>query len=56
MQISSENYITVLTEQIKALTIENAQLKAHILDLEAKAKEASDGKTKTEESSSQPTE
>lgn len=42
MQISSENYITVLTEQIKNLTIENAQLKAHILDLEAKAKEASD--------------
>lgn len=54
MQISSENYITVLTEQVKALTIENAQLKAHILDLESKAKEASDGKTKTEESSSQP--
>lgn len=56
MQISSENYINVLTEQIKALTIENAQLKAHILDLESKAKEDSDGKTKTEESSSQPTE
>ena len=54
MQISSENYITVLTEQVKALIIENAQLKAHILDLEAKAKEASDGKT--EEGSSQPTE
>ena len=36
MQISSENYISVLTEQIKALTIENAQLKAHILDVEAK--------------------
>lgn len=36
MQISSENYITVLTEQIKALTIENMQLKAHILDVEAK--------------------
>lgn len=35
MQISSENYISVLTEQIKALTIENAQLKAHILDVEA---------------------
>lgn len=44
MQISSENYITVLTEQIKNLTIENAQLKAHILDLEAKAKEAGNGK------------
>lgn len=42
MQISSENYITVLTEQIKNLTIENSQLKAHILDLQAKAKEASD--------------
>ena len=33
MQISSENYIAVLTEQIKVLLIENAQLKAHILDL-----------------------
>ena len=56
MQISSENYITVLTEQIKNLTIENAQLKAHILDLQAKEKEASDGnKAKTEESSSEPT-
>lgn len=52
MQISSENYITVLTEQVKNLTIENAQLKAH--NVEAKAKEASDDKT--EESSSQPTE
>lgn len=39
MQISSESYISVLTDQIKALTIENAQLKAHILDLQAKAKE-----------------
>lgn len=48
MQISSENYITVLTEQIKALTIENAQLKAHLLDVAAKEKEASDGKAKTE--------
>lgn len=54
MQISSENYITVLTEQIKNLTIENAQLKAHILDLEAKAKEAGNGKA--EGSSSQPAE
>lgn len=45
MQISSENYISVLTEQVKNLTIENAQLKAHILDVEAKEKEASDGKT-----------
>lgn len=53
MQISSENYISVLTDQVKNLTIENAQLKAHILDLEAKAKEASDGKT--EESGSEPT-
>lgn len=53
MQISSENYISVLTEQIKTLTIENAQLKAHILDLQSKAKEASDGKIA--ESSSQPT-
>ena len=31
--------------------VDNSQLKAHILDLEAKAKEASDGKT--EKSSSQ---
>lgn len=54
MQISSENYINVLTDQVKNLTIENAQLKAHILDLEAKAKEARDGKT--EEISSQPAE
>lgn len=52
MQISSESYISVLTEQIKNLTIENAQLKAHILDLEAKAKETSDGTTK--EGTSQP--
>lgn len=44
MQISSENYITVLTEQINALIVENMQLKAHILDMEAKAKENSDGK------------
>ena len=52
MQISSENYITVLTEQVKALTIENAQLKAHILDVEAKTQGANDGKT--EKSSRQP--
>ncbi|MDF4029088.1 hypothetical protein P3S54_01610 [Lactobacillus delbrueckii] len=52
MQISSENFISVLTEQVKALTIENAQLKARILDLQSKAKEDSDGKT--EEGSSQP--
>lgn len=45
MQISSENYIHVLSEQVKTLTIENAQLKALLLDLESKAKEASDGKT-----------
>ena len=50
MQISSENYIAVLTEQIKVLIIENAQLKAHILDVEAKAQGANDGKTtETEE-------
>ena len=54
MQISSENYISVLAEQVKTLTIENAQLKALLLDLQAKAKEDSDGKT--EEGSSQPTE
>lgn len=52
MQISSENYITVLTEQIKNLTIENAQLRALILDAEAKAKKASDDKN--EKSSNQP--
>lgn len=50
MQISSENYITVLIEQINTLIVENMQLKAHIMDLQAK--ETSDGKT--EESSSQP--
>lgn len=52
MQISSENYIAVLTEQIKVLIIENAQLKAHILDVEAKAQAqgANDDKTtETEE-------
>lgn len=42
MQISSENYINVLTEQIKALTIENMQLKALIMDTEAKTKKTSD--------------
>lgn len=47
MQISSENYISVLVDQVKALTIENAQLRAHILDLEAKAKEGSDEKAET---------
>ena len=45
MQISSENYINVLTDLVKSLTIENSQLKAHIMDLQAKSKEASDGKT-----------
>ena len=54
MQISSENYISVLAEQVKTLTIENAQLKALLLDLQDKTKEASDGKA--EESSSQPAE
>lgn len=53
MQISSDNYISVLVDQVKALTIENAQLKAYILDLQAKAKETSDGKT--EESSGEST-
>lgn len=54
MQISSENYISVLAEQVKTLTIENAQLKALLLDLQSqsKAKEDSDGKT--EEGSNQP--
>ena len=45
MQISSENYINVLTEQIKALTVENMQLKALLMDLQNKTKEASDRKT-----------
>ena len=48
MQISSENYITVLTEQIKTLTIENAQLKAHILDLQAQAQKDGDEKGASE--------
>ena len=39
MQISSENYITVLTEQVKNLTIENAQLRALIFDMDAKTKD-----------------
>lgn len=52
MQISSENYITVLIEQINTLIVENMQLKAHIMDLHAKAKEAND--KENEESSSQP--
>ena len=42
MQISSENYINVLTEQIKALTIENMQLKGLIIDTEAKTKKTND--------------
>ena len=45
MQISSENYISVLAEQVKTLTIENAQLKALLLDLQSKAKETGDDKT-----------
>lgn len=49
MQISSENYITVLVEQIKTLTIENAQLKAHILDLQAQTQ-----KNETEKDASEP--
>ena len=47
MQISSENYISVLTEQIKALTIENMQLKALIMDKEAEAKKTSDETVET---------
>lgn len=42
MQISSENYINVLAEQVKTLTIENAQLKALLLDLQDKTKEDND--------------
>lgn len=42
MQISSESFINVLTEQVKNLTIENAQLRALILDAEAKRKEDND--------------
>ena len=48
MQISSENYISVLTDLVRGLTIENTQLKAYILDLEAKAKENSDENEKAE--------
>ena len=48
MQISSENYISILAEQVKTLTIENAQLKALLLDLQDKAKEANDKKQTTE--------
>lgn len=50
MQISSENYINILTDQVKALIIENAQLKAHILDLEAKAQGANDDEERGDES------
>ena len=39
MQISTESYINVLTEQVKNLTIENAQLRALIFDMDTKAKE-----------------
>ncbi|XJZ60233.1 hypothetical protein ACIA4Q_02470 [Lactobacillus delbrueckii subsp. bulgaricus] len=49
MQISSENYITVLTEQIKALIVENAQLKAHILDLESNEKKTEEQSPSEEE-------
>lgn len=45
MQISSENYISVLTEQVKALTIENMQLKALIIDVEAKKREENKSKS-----------
>ena len=45
MQISSENYISVLTEQVKALTIENMQLKALIMDAEAKKQGANKDKS-----------
>lgn len=51
MQISSENYITVLTEQIKTLTIENAQLKAHILDLQAQTQKDNNEKDVSEPAS-----
>ena len=39
MQISSESFINVLTEQVKNLTIENAQLRAIIFDLRTKTEE-----------------
>ncbi len=42
MQISSENYITVLTEQIKNLTIENMQLRALIMDANSKIQGANE--------------
>ena len=50
MQISSENYINVLTDLVKSLTIENSQLKAYIMDLQAKSKETSDRKTEKRKS------
>lgn len=39
MQISPESYINVLTEKVKNLTIENAQLRAFIFDMDAKTKD-----------------
>lgn len=45
MQISSENYISVLTEQVKALTIENMQLKALIMDVEDKKQDVNKDKS-----------
>lgn len=45
MQISSENYISVLTEQVKALTIENMQLKALIMDAEDKKQDVNKDKS-----------
>lgn len=51
MQISSENYISVLTEQIKTLTIENAQLKAHILDLQVQTQKNDNEKDTNEPAS-----
>lgn len=48
MQISSESFINVLTEQVKNLTIENAQLRALILDSESKAQGANEDKSNNE--------
>lgn len=39
MQISSESFINVLTEQVKNLTIENAQLRAIIFDMKAETQD-----------------
>lgn len=48
MQISPESYINVLTEQVKNLTIENAQLRALIFDMDTEAKKQDVNKDKSD--------